>query len=459
MRTWIRGTNAVAVSAAVIGIFIVLTLFLQSLSGFQLDLTKNKSFTLSDQTLTALKSVNKDIHITAYTNSQENLFITRQVTDILDEYKKRNSHISYDSVDMLKQPAQAKQAGVDASGTLVIESSGKTNKVNFIDMFVAGQANGSYEFSGEAKLTGAIASLLSTEKNIVYALSGHDEIPMAQMGTLKTTLEGENYQVKEINLLSEGKIPDDAQMILLLGPNKDVSDKEAKLLTDYAKGNGKLYVALGYNKDMATQWKNLDGLLGLYGVKNLHAIAVETNQNSVNDPLTIVPEYGSHPITDKLMQSNLLTAMYLNIALEASATAGDYSAASLLQTSASAYGETDLNKSQTVQDDKDVKGPLHLGYAVTDKDGKPKAVLLGVSSLLVDQEISVQGNKDFVLNSIGWLQEKKDAVSIRPRQGDAYQEAVITSSQGNTIFIGTVIVFPLLFLLTGGFVWWRRRLG
>jgi hypothetical protein len=165
MNKWLRGTNAVVLSAAVIGIFLILTIFLNSVKGFQVDLTKNKSFTLSDQTISTLKNLNKDIHVIAFTNSGQNTFATRQVTDMIQEYKKYTNKITYDEYDMLKQPSMAKQYGVDAGGTLVFESGAQKQLVNFIDVFIPGQQNdGSYQFSGEEKFTQALISLSSTEK-------------------------------------------------------------------------------------------------------------------------------------------------------------------------------------------------------------------------------------------------------------------------------------------------------
>src|SRR6185312_5037169 len=102
MNKWIRGTNATVLSIAVIGIFIVLTIFLHSLKGFQVDLTRNKNFTLSEQTVTTLQNLNQDIRIIAFTNSAgNNDFITRQVTDMAAEYKKQSGRITYDEYDML----------------------------------------------------------------------------------------------------------------------------------------------------------------------------------------------------------------------------------------------------------------------------------------------------------------------------------------------------------------------
>jgi hypothetical protein len=463
MNKWLRGTNAVVLSAAVIGIFLILTIFLHSVKGFQVDLTKNKSFTLSDQTISTLKNLNKDIHVIAFTNSGQNTFATRQVTDMIQEYKKYTNKITYDEYDMLKQPTMAKQYGVDAGGTLVFESGAQKQLVNFIDVFIPGQANdGSYQFSGEEKFTQALTSLSSNEKYPVYVLSGHQEIPLTQMNVLKTSLEGENYTVNDLNLLRDGKIPADAQMLLLLGPHTDLSDKETELINAYLKDKGKIYIALSFNKDMATQWKNIDAIMNTYGVKDEHAVAIEPKQTTLYDPLTIIPEYGSHVITQKLSDYNLLTMMSLSISLNANPDNKDWTTTALLNTTDKAYGETDINlltQSKTTQDAKDVKGPLHLGYAVESADKKPKAVILGSSNFLVDQEIQSQGNKDFAMNSVGWLQEKKDQITIRPRQGDAYQEALMTPAKANTIFYSTILIFPLLFLLLGGFIWWRRRRG
>jgi hypothetical protein len=463
MNKWIRGTNAVVLSVAVIGIFLILTIFLHSVKGFQVDLTKNKSFTLSDQTVNTLNQLDKNVHITVFTNSGVDPFITRQVTDIIEEYKKRSGKITVDEYDMLQQPSKAKQYGVDQNGTVIFESGDQKKSVNFYDVFIPGQQqDGSYQFSGEEKFTQALLSLNSKEKHSVYVLSGHQEIPLNQMTLLKSSLEGANFVVNELNLYREGKIPDDAQMLLLLGPQTDLNDKETELINAYLKDKGKIYISLGFNKDMATNWKNIDAIMIGFGVKDQHAVAIEPKQTSLFDPLTIIPVYGAHEITQKLSEYNLLTMMSLAVTLNAEAASGDWTATSLLNTTDKAYGETDINtlmQSQTKQDPTDIKGPLHLGYAVQNKDNKPKAVILGATTFLMDQEIQNQGNKDFALNSIGWLQEQKDQMTIRPRQGDAFQQALMTPGKANTIFYTTVILFPLLFLLIGGFIWWRRRRG
>jgi ABC-type uncharacterized transport system involved in gliding motility auxiliary subunit len=180
------------------------------------------------------------------------------------------------------------------------------------------------------------------------------------------------------------------------------------------------------------------------------------------DPLTIVPQYGDHPITSKLQQSNMVTVMPLAISLADNSTKTDYQAALLLKTSKQSYGETDLTllqQGKSKQDSQDINGPLNLAYAITTKDNQPKALVIGDAEFLIDDQIVQQGNKDFALNSVGWIMEQKNQLTIRPRKGDAFQQALIMPNQAKIIYYGTVFIFPLLFLLIGGLIWLRRRRG
>ncbi|WJH36343.1 GldG family protein [Paenibacillus sp. CC-CFT747] len=465
MKNWIKGTNAVVLSLAVVGIFIVLTVFLHSLKGTQWDLTKNKKFTLSDQTVTMLQKLDKPVHVTAFSDPGQGV-VSRQITDLLQEYHKRNNKFTFEEVDPKQKPTLAEKYKIDRYGTIVFEMDGQTKNVYADELYASGAAEGSYTFSGEEKFTQAVLSLTSKEKHTVYFLTGHGEMTSANASAFRSSLESEGYTVKDLNLVKEAAIPADAETLFILGPQNDLSEAETKLVQDYVKDKGKLMFALGLAKDM-DQWKNWDAVLASVGVKNVKALAVENKKSLSTDPLTIVPEYGAHTITDKLSQQDRITVMPGALALAKDGANADFTATALLHTSTSAYGKTNINellsKRLTTNDikqaDQDVKGPLDLAYAVENKDGKPKAVVIGNGTFLTNDWLTQQGNRDFVLNSVGWLQEQKNAVTIRPQEEAQMQQVVLTPAQGKTILIGTVGVIPALFLLAGGLIWWRRRAG
>ncbi|UHA75854.1 GldG family protein [Paenibacillus sp. 481] len=458
MNKWLRGTNAALLSVAVVGIFVLLTYFLQSLTGFQWDLTKNQSFTLSDQTTTTLSQLNGKVDMKLFVTPQDDPILTRQVADMAQQYAKHNKNITFSQYDLLKEPSLAQQYELSGS-SLVLEQGEKRNTVGLYEMFSAGEGYGAYAFSGEQKMTQALRSLTSDKKTKVYALNGHQEFPLAQMSALQSSFLQENIELQPLNIYQAGSIPADADMIMIAGAQQDISEQEYQLLKKYVEGNGKLYIALGYNPDMKQQWKQMDKLLQVVGVNNRHAIAVEPKKSLLNDPYTIVTNYSSHELTSKLAQYNLVTMLSLGVPLEAKQQEG-FVVEPILTTSEQAYGETDLKKMSeqgSEQDAKDLTGPLNLGYAVQTADGKPKAVVVGGASYLHNSMIMTQGNRDFALNSVNWLQGDKDQLTIRPREHEAYQVAYLTPAQGQAILWTTVIGAPLFLLAVGGGIWWRRR--
>jgi ABC-type uncharacterized transport system involved in gliding motility auxiliary subunit len=464
LKKWIKGTNAVVLSLAVIGIFIVLTIFLHSLKGVQWDLTKNKNFTLSDQTKTTLQQLNKDVHVLAFSNEQGD--VDPEVTDMLSAYHTQNSRLTYELVNLVKKPALATQYKVTQYNTIVFESGGKTNIISPDTLYTQGDSQTTQNFNGEQKFTQAIASLISDVKHKVYLVTGHGELTSTAASSFTSALQQEGYQVADLNLVKETSIPADAETLIVLAPQKDLSDQETKIIQDYVKGKGKLMFSLNLVPDM-DKWKNWYTVLNSVGMGNKLSLAVEKNSKA-NDPLTIVPDYGTHDITSKLAEQNLVTVLPDALGLTADPNNKDFQASSLLKTSDQSYGKTNLSRftSQTPltqtdvdQTAADIKGPLDLAFAIQDKDSKPKAVVIGNGVLFTNDLLTRYGNQDFVMNSLGWLQEQKNQMTIRPREETVAQQIMMTPNQARLIQYISLLVFPLLILLLGGGIWWRRRKG
>src|SRR6185436_20926871 len=105
-------------------------------------------------------------------------------------------------------------------------------------------------------------------------------------------------------------------------------------------------------------------------------------------------------------------------------------------------------------DPQDPKGPLTLAAVVT-KD-KARLVVYGTANLAVNQFLNVQNNKDFFLNTVSWLAEQEDQISIRPK--DTKQSPVFLSAQqGQAVFLLPVVVMPALVLIGGIVAVVRRR--
>lgn len=171
MKKWLSHTNSTVLSVAVIGIFILLTLFLNSLGGFQLDLTSNKQYTLSDQSLTAIKNVKDDVNILVLTvENANNTVLNREVADMVEEYTKRSSKLKMKQYNLTQEPALASKYGITGS-SIVLEQGDRHKVIDIASLFTANGdgSDGSYQFTGEEKLTQALMNLSSTETKKWYS--------------------------------------------------------------------------------------------------------------------------------------------------------------------------------------------------------------------------------------------------------------------------------------------------
>ncbi len=70
--------------------------------------------------------------------------------------------------------------------------------------------------------------------------------------------------------------------------------------------------------------------------------------------------------------------------------------------------------------------------------------------------LGVQGNRDLFLNTINWLVQQENLISIRPHDPED-RRITLTADQERRIFFLTVLIVPGLILLAGVQTWWRRR--
>src|SRR5262249_33738352 len=126
---------------------------------------------------------------------------------------------------------------------------------------------------------------------------------------------------------------------------------------------------------------------------------------------------------------------------------------SIAKTQATSWGETDLDKlfkesQATLDPDKDLKGPVSIAVAVDAKlkelglgDGEARLVVIGTAKFAANRNINQFFNRDFFLNSVGWLGSQEELLSIRPRTVRA-SRIQFSQEQATVIFYLSVLVLP-----------------
>jgi ABC-type uncharacterized transport system involved in gliding motility auxiliary subunit len=92
----------------------------------------------------------------------------------------------------------------------------------------------------------------------------------------------------------------------------------------------------------------------------------------------------------------------------------------------------------------------------TPKPVEARIVAIGDSDFASNAALGVQGNRDLFLNTVNWLAQQENLISIRAKDPED-RRITLTAKQEQVIFYLTVLVVPGLILLAGVQTWWRRR--
>jgi ABC-type uncharacterized transport system involved in gliding motility auxiliary subunit len=432
------------------------------------DLTANKQFSLSDQTRNVLNKLDAPLQIIAFAQETE----TQRFEDRLKEYQAASKQITTEFVDPDKKPALARQHQVTAYNTIVFNYKGRTERVTS---------------DGEQDITNAIIKVVSGRQPKIYFTQGHGEHDTTSSerdgyNGVSSALGKENYTVDKLVLAQAGSVPDDASVVVVAGPRTDFFPPEIDAIKKYLAKGGKLMLEVDPpDRPDSPALTNLVALAHDWGIDLGNDIVVDVSGMGrligASEAVPVAaPPYPSHGITQRF---NLLTAYPLaRSAGPVSGGVNGHTAQSFVETSARSWAETDLkgvleSKPVEYNEGKDKKGPVTIASAVsapvTDTaaakpaDGgsdaaKPetRVAVFGDSDYASNSALGIQGNRDLFLNTIGWLSQQENLISIRPKEADD-RRITMTAGWQNFVNLMSVIIIPACIFGAGVLTWWRRR--
>ena len=181
------------------------------------DLTENKRYSLSDQSVKLLRGLTAPVKFLVF--DKEGAF--DRFRPRLDSYRYNSTRVEVEYIDADKRPVQTRQYNVDTYGTVVLEYMGRTERVTT---------------DSEQDLTNALIKLLNPRARKVYFLSGHGEKdPSSSERTgysgITDALKRDNYAFDKLVLAQTNLIPMDATVLIIAGPRTDLLEQEVPLLS------------------------------------------------------------------------------------------------------------------------------------------------------------------------------------------------------------------------------------
>ncbi|HEX7140100.1 MAG TPA: GldG family protein [Vicinamibacterales bacterium] len=426
------------------------------------DLTASKQFSLSDQSRTVLAKLDAPLEIKVF--AQEPDFPRYQ--DRLKEYTYASKQLSAEYIDPDKKPTIAKQNNIQQYGTIVFNYKGRTERVTT---------------DSEQDVTNGIIKVVTGEKRKVYFTQGHGEKDTTASdrdgyATIAKALGDENYAVDKLVLAQQGAIPDDASVIVVAGPRTDFFPPEVDALKKYLDKGGKLFLMLDPpEKADSPPMTNLLALAHDWGVDVGNNIVVDVSGMGrligTDASVPVAASYPNHAITQNF---KLLTAFPLARSVSAvSGGVNGHIAQPFVETSPRSWAEADikglLTKGEVSLDESkgDKKGPITIAAAVsapvTAPDAKPddpkketRVAVFGDSDFAATAGLGIQGNRDLFMNTVGWLSQQENLISIRPKDPDD-RRITLTATQQSFITWVSLLFIPGAIFGAGISNWWRRR--
>jgi ABC-2 type transport system permease protein len=429
------------------------------------DLSENKMFSLSAQTVKIIKNLKQPVTIYTLSPTGQN---NQSLTEILKKYQDYSSKIILKTVDPNKNPGFIKQFSEDGitpgEGALVVAAGSKHKLIQAMDLvnYSLNQQTGQEQAVSLAVEQRVTAAILLTTGNqgipVIYQIQGHGEAELAL--SIENQLHAENYQVKNISLLTR-EIPTDAAVILINAPQQDLTGAEIDKLRRFLVKGGRLICLVDYT---GTELTNLNDLLSSYGVAVQRQIVIEgdSSQHLTNNPLFLLPSLGGHQILKSLQTAKTPvlfpgTQSLKTLDLKKRTTTVE----PLLSTSAKAWAKINVNSLDERKAATDPAGPFNVAVAVSDQPASgaagAKLIVTGSAQFLNPQFTArIPGNLSFLTNSLNWLLGRKDTLAIQPKSLLSFNLR-FNEMQALLYIALVVIVIPAGILIAGLMVWLRRR--
>ena len=481
------GSNIVVLTVAFFAIVILVNLLLFR-NPTRVDVTATRVFTLSEQTGQILDNLDGLVRANAFfvPSDTRTGAVRQQAEDLLNEFTRRSNQFSYRFVDPELQRSVAQQYGITSFPTIVFEDL-EDGTLQSVKSFT------------EQEFVTSILIVTGVDQKIVYYLTGHDEAAATRdplSGEIDADngfdfalagMQRDNYRVLPLNLKQDTSVPEDAAVLVIAGPQKELEPEEFQAVDAYIKRGGRLIALFD-----PTTPDSFNQLLWQWGVflANKHP---DTNKPlSIADAVSNVAGEELTPLLQKansqFLPSSSPLAEGIPIADQIDVTFFPEAAAierfappqempssvrisPIAMTTPASWLESNPEE-VNFDGGEDRPGPFPVAVviearatvvvdgtgAVFESQRHPmaKLVVFGDSDFAKNKFFSSSDNADMFLNSVNWLADDHELISIRAKLFP-YRELVVTTRERDFIKWSSWFVPPLIMLIIGAGVWWRRR--
>ncbi|KZC17443.1 ABC transporter [Rhodanobacter sp. FW510-R12] len=424
--------------------------YLSTRYAHQADWTANGRTSLSAESRAVLARFDGPVEIVSYANPQGDL--RRTVAGFLQRYQAVKPDLGLRFVDPQLDPAKMRELGITVDGALILHYKDREQRLDELS---------------ERSLTNALERLLRGSDRIVAFVTGDGERRAdgqanADLGTFMAQLEARGMRAVPLNFAQVPAVPEHTDLVVLASPTLALPPGAVQALVGYVQNGGNLlWLTEPANDDLG-----LGPLAAALGVRMLPGVLVDGSGAALglHDPrLIALGDYPAQAIT----RGFNLTTLFPQASALAQLAQGGWAVKPFLRSGAQSWTEfrpIDNSKPSEIRYDADageLKGPLDFGFALSRLSPSPdkseqRAVVIGDGDFLSNTFLGNGGNRALGERVFDWLLGDDKLVQLPPR-GAPDRLLEISQAGLNALSLGFLVVLPLLLLLAGGLIAWRRR--
>ena len=452
-------TMAVVVAVA-IGINVAVGAVPESIT--KIDMTTGGLYTLGDTTKTVVESLQKPVQIYYLVQDGQQ---DAAVETLLNRYAQQSKNISWELKDPTVYPTFAHNYDDASEGSLIVTCGEKYQVLANYNLYQYDYdyTIGNYDssFDGENQITSALRYVSSEETPMIYQLKGHNESQLPS--DISDRMKQQNLATEQINLLNLEQVPEDAAAVMLVYPQKDLTEHETQLLQSYLDNGGKLMLFGGLPQSDMT---NLSGILSQYGLHSTNGLVVEQDSAHIYGgfPNVLLPNIVQNSMTQGADTNGYVLMESCEGIVVDEELPENVTATRLLTTSEQAISKANWTELSTWEKEEgDLQGPFSVGVWAekTIEDTQSAVVWFGSAGLLdSNADALVNGNNFALVLSVlaGLAGQDVETLGIASKTLAA-EYLVVPTADASRWNIICMYVLPFVALVVGIAVAIRRRMA
>lgn len=465
--TSLQGRNGLFAAISilvVIAIVVILNLAVGLLPSnvLQKDLSSEKIYTVSDTSREILSNLDANVEVIVLAPTDG---VDQRISTYLDLYCGLSDKVTLKNIDTTLYPSALSEYDTDSSSVVVVRNAdtGKQQIIPFDDILVMDMYSYYYygqvsytDFDAEGQLTSAINLVTTDSAHTVYCDTGHGEAALGSQ--VSDLIEKNNLTTQDVNLLTDGGVPEDCELLLFNQPTSDLSADELEQVEHFMVQGGQVMVILSSETDAAS-FPNLNSLTTSYGISIL--------EGALADQANFYQYFGSAYIffptlsTSDSITSGLSADSYVMVGYDGT---NQVSPAIPLQTveptvegvTVTSFLTTSDSGVAYVSQDNYTTGSYSVGAYASDENTGARLTVISADSFIDDALVSSftgVSNLQVFMNALTASFDDMETISISSKSLTVTPNTVRNPTLWTLVF---VIILPVALLL-GGFLHWLRR--